>query len=257
MREGQECEVLSFAEQVEEEFLYLYEKYDVANAPAKQKADIIDSFWSDIYKIVFKPDADFVRYNSQKSKLRTYDIESVEEVCDMFIKLNKRYGGVIKINQFANLTGITRGTLWLWNKANTSNTYVFSLNPNDVNEEFKYILYINNCDGEVKYYGSSNNGLLNGEFSTLRLDVIKKLREEMQDANTNGLSNDTMGHAIRANNEEELGKLYEPKRMMQQEAVKRVLTASELPKLGNKMSNAVPANDRTVTGIPQLSGFEP
>ena len=63
----------------------------------------------------------------------------------------------------------------------------------------------------------------------------------MQDSNTNGLSNDTMGHAIRANNEEELGKLYEPKRMMQQESIKRVLTASELPKLGceNTIENRI------------------
>ena len=75
----------------------------------------------------------------------------------------------------------------------------------------------------------------------------------MQDSNTNGLSNDTMGHAIRANNEEELGKLYEPKRMMQQEAVKRVLTASELPKLGDKMSDNLSLCGNTRTEIPMLN----
>lgn len=255
MKKGNECEVLSFAEQVEEEFLHLYEKYDVANAPAKQKADIIDSFWSDIYKIVFKPDADFVRINQQVSKLRTYDIDAVRDVCDIFIKLNKRFGGVIKFNQFSNLTGIHRATLWLWNKSNTSNGYIFNLNDTGVGEEGNFIIYVNDGGKSVSYSGNGHKEL-NDRLSTARYDVIKKLREEMQDSNTNGLSNDTMGHAIRANNEEELGKLYEPKRMMQQETVKRVLTASELPKLGNKMSNAVPVNDRTVTGIPQLSGFE-
>lgn len=254
MKERKECEVLSFAEQVEEEFLYLYEKYDVANAPAKQKADIIDSFWSDIYKIVFKPDADYVRHNHQLSKLRTYDVQAVESVCDIFVKLNKRYGGVIKFNQFSNLTGIHRATLWLWNKSNTSNNYIFNLNSNGVDEENNFVVYINDGDKGVKFV--NNRWKDRGELSTIRFDVIKKLREEMQDSNTNGLSNDTMGHAIRANNEDELGKLYEPKRMMQQEAVKRVLTASELPKLGNKMSDAVPVNDQIVTGIPQLSGFE-
>ena len=59
----------------------------------------------------------------------------------------------------------------------------------------------------------------------------------MQDANTNGLSNDTMGHAIRANNEEELGKLYEPKRMIQQAAIKSALPAAELPKLGQNVQD--------------------
>ena len=253
--EHKDFEIMSAAEQVEEEFLYLYEKYNVADAPTKQKADIIDSFWSDIYKKVFKPEPDVIKYNNCKSKLKTYDVEEVEEVCDMYIKLNKRFGGVIKINQFANLTGIHRATLWLWNKNNTSNSYIFNLNNNAVDEEGKYI-YITNIDNRfVEYKGNSRN-VDSSILSSLRFDCIKKLREEMQDSNTNGLSNDTMGHAIRANNEEELGKLYEPKRMMQQEAVKRVLTASELPKLGNKMSNAVPVHEQTVTGIPQLSAFE-
>ena len=253
--EHKDFEIMSAAEQVEEEFLYLYEKYNVADAPTKQKADIIDSFWSDIYKKVFKPEPDVIKYNNCKSKLKTYDVEEVEEVCDMYIKLNKRFGGVIKINQFANLTGIHRATLWLWNKNNTSNSYIFNLNNNAVDEEGKYI-YITNIDNRfVEYKGNSRN-VDSSILSSLRFDCIKKLREEMQDSNTNGLSNDTMGHAIRANNEEELGKLYEPKRMMQQEAVKRVLTASELPKLGNKMSNAIPVHDQTVAGMPQLSGFE-
>ena len=57
----------------------------------------------------------------------------------------------------------------------------------------------------------------------------------MKDSNTNGLSNDTMGQALRANNEDELGKLYEPRRMVQHEQIKRALTAAELPKLtGNE-----------------------
>jgi len=60
----------------------------------------------------------------------------------------------------------------------------------------------------------------------------------MQDSNTNALSNDTMGQVVRANNEEELGKLYEPKRMMQQATIKQALGDSELPKLGENIQNA-------------------
>lgn len=237
--EHKDFEIMSAAEQVEEEFMYLYEKYNVADAPPKQKADIIDSFWSDIYKKVFKPEPDVIKYNNCKSKLKTYDVEEVEEVCDMYIKLNKRFGGVIKINQFANLTGIHRATLWLWNKNNTSNNYIFNLNNNAVDEEGKYIYILYKGNNDIEYHGTSS--LDKNVLSTFRFDVVKKLREEMQDSNTNGLSNDTMGHAIRANNEEELGKLYEPKRMLQQESIKRVLTASELPKLGceNTIENRI------------------
>ena len=237
--EHKDFEIMSAAEQVEEEFMYLYEKYNVADAPPKQKADIIDSFWGDIYKKVFKPEPDVIKYNNCKSKLKTYDVEEVEEVCDMYIKLNKRFGGVIKINQFANLTGIHRATLWLWNKNNTSNSYIFNLNNNAVDEEGKYVYILYKGNNDIEYHGTSS--LDKNILSTFRFDVVKKLREEMQDSNTNGLSNDTMGHAIRANNEEELGKLYEPKRMMQQESIKRVLTASELPKLGceNTIENRI------------------
>ena len=54
----------------------------------------------------------------------------------------------------------------------------------------------------------------------------------MQDSNTNGLSNDTMGQALRANNEDELGKLYEPRRTMQRELVARKdITAEEIRQL--------------------------
>lgn len=239
MEHSRDFEIMSAAEQVEEEFMYLYEKYNVADAPPKQKADIIDSFWGDIYKKVFKPEPDVIKYNNCKSKLKTYDVEEVEEVCDMYIKLNKRFGGVIKINQFANLTGIHRATLWLWNKNNTTNSYIFNLNNNAVDEEGKYVYILYKGNNDIEYHGTSS--LDKNILSTFRFDVVKKLREEMQDSNTNGLSNDTMGHAIRANNEEELGKLYEPKRMLQQESIKRVLTASELPKLGceNTIENRI------------------
>ena len=57
----------------------------------------------------------------------------------------------------------------------------------------------------------------------------------MQDSNTNALSNDTMGQVVRANNEEELGKLYEPKRMMMHEQVRTALPAAELPKLSDDL----------------------
>lgn len=224
-------DVLTIAEQVEEEFLRLFDAFDVANSPDRKRADIIDSFWGDIYKKVFKPSPDQARLNNCNSKLKTYDVTEVQEVTEMYIKLCKRYGGIIKINQFTNLTGIHRATLWLWNNKNKSNGYIFNLDTSSISEEQNTIIYILNNNGVDIYYGG-NTSNDNSVLSSQRFDVIKKLREEMQDANTNGLSNDTMGHAIRANNEEELGKLYEPKRMLQQETIRQSLSAAELPKLG-------------------------
>lgn len=247
-QEQEEIEVMSLADLAELEFMRLYSVYDIANAPEKRKADIIDSLWPDIYKAVFKPGAGDVRFNNTKSKLKTYDVAEVEEVVNKFIVLNKRYGGVIKFNQFANMTGINRYTLYLWHKANNTNGYIFNLNNNDMEEENKYIYII--CDNEkntgdiaVKEYRGNASKLLNGNILTSkRFDVIKKLQEEMQDSNTNGLSNDTMGQALRANNEDELGKLYEPRRMIQHEQIRVAISANELPKLSDNSTQLLPDN---------------
>lgn len=223
-------EVLGLAEQMQEEFLKLYNDLDVSSAPDKRRADIIDSIWMDVHDLVFKASSEDVKINNHHSKLLTHKVLDVQEVCEMYIRLCKRYGGVIKIQQFANLTGIHRATLWLWNSNNNTNDYIFNLNSNAINEECNNIYILS--DAEMIY---SNNylGEKKGALSSFRFDVIKKLREEMQDSNTNALSNDTMGQVVRANNEEELGKLYEPKRMMQQAVVKQALTDAELPRLGN------------------------
>lgn len=223
-------EVLSFADMVELEFLNLYNDLKVMDAPEKRKADVIDSIWPDIYEKVFKPSVEDTAHNNQKSKLKTYDIANVEEVTNMFIKLNKRYGGVIKFNQFANLTGITYSTLNLWEKANTTNGYIFTLNDDSINEEYNNIYIISNGKEILNYI---NNQHTKDRLSKTRFDVIKKLRAEMKDSNTNALSNDTMGHAIRANNEEELGKLYEPKRMVQAAQIKNTISVQELQQLAN------------------------
>ena len=228
-------DVLTVAERVKEEFLSLYNEYGVSEAPERRRADIIDSFWDDIYKAVFKPSAEDVTYNNAKSKLKTYNVQEVEEVCNVYIKLCKRYGGVIKFQQFANLTGIHRSTLWLWNKSNNTDGYIFNLSQNAVDKENNTKIYIlNNNNLDVKYNGNRYRDDDNTErLSTLRFDVIKKLRAEMQDSNTNGLSIDTMGHMGRANNEDDLGKKWDAKRTAEQETIKSLLTAQELPKLGN------------------------
>lgn len=229
-----QAQIISFAEQVEQEFLRLYQAYDVAAAPERRKADIIDSFWTDIYKLVFKPDLNEISYNNCKSKLLAYKVDDMEDVVNIYINLCRRYGGVIKFNSFCELTGYHRYTLDLWSKCNHGNGYIFTMSDNDLKSELNniYIIYNN---GVVEYHGNSDKdseGMRTGLSST-RFDVKKKLREAMQDGNTNGLSNDTMGHAMRANNEDELGKLYEPRRMVQQEQIKRVLSVSELPKLAD------------------------
>lgn len=249
-------DILTQAERVEEEFLKLYDSIAWETVSERKRADVIDSFWGDIYKAVFKPSVEDIKLNNCKSKLKTYDIEEVEEVVEIYIKLCKRYGGNIKYNQFCNLTGISYATISLWHKINKDkggNSLYINLSSTDIESEFNNLYIINNGNNNIEYYDNKEalniyyngnaKGVNNNILSSRRFDVIQKLQREMQDSNTNGLSNDTMGHAIRANNEDELGKLYEPKRMLQQATVNRALTAAELPKLGVNVGAIEGKND--------------
>jgi len=244
-------EVLTLAEQMQQEFLRLYTELDVESKPERRKADIIDSIWCDVYEAVFKPDEETVKYNQHNSKLMTYNVADVQAVTEMYSKLCLRYGGVIKIMQFAKLTGIHRATLWNWNKSNNTNGYIFNLSSTAAQEENNYIIYINN-NTPIHYNGNNRYCVdSNDKLSTLRFDVIKRLREDAQDSNTNGLTQDTMGNLARANNDAELGKMWEPKRMVAELEIKRALKASELPKLSlaDSEDNAVLAvSDAVVVG---------
>lgn len=225
--------IATFAEQVEEEFIRLYRELKVDDAPARRKADIIDTIWTDIYSIVFKPGPDHVPINNAKSKLKTWDVENMEAVTEVFIKLNKRYGGVIKKLQFSNLTGIHRSTFSLWHKENKTNGCIFSLSNTGLSAEYSTTYVTQNSAGAAMV---NNIALLDkhrndGVLSPIRFDSFKRLEAEMQDSNTNALSMDTYGHMYRANNEPELGKLYEPRRVVFENQVKNVLTDSDLVKV--------------------------
>lgn len=230
---------MSRAEQVEEEFLKLYNDFSVADAPDKRKASIIDSFWNDIYKAVFEPLPDEVILNNSKSCLKTYDVQEVQEVCEMYIKLCQRYGGIIKINQFAKLTGIHRATFNVWHNANNTNGYICNLNSNDIDEENKSIIYIlkDNNNVNVIYNGNSKayiNSKDNTRYlSSTRFDVIKKLREEMNDENTNSLEASNMGAVVRANNDEDVGKMYDRQSNFNKVEAIKALSDAKLPRLTN------------------------
>lgn len=229
--------VLTLPEQIEDEFIRIYKELEVANAPDKRKADIIDTiFSSEIHNKFFKPRKNDICYNQTKTRIKLYDVQLMAELTETFIKLNKRYGGVVKINQFANMSGITYATLSRWHLLNKSNNYIFTLNKEDCLKDLSDIIYICPNGESIKYKSNSPNIYSpNDEASYYRFDVIKRLKKDMYDSNTNGLSNDTMGNALRANNEEELGKMYEPRKMIRKAQLQGIASVQELPKLGEKL----------------------
>lgn len=230
------AEFVSFADMVKSEFMSIYQSEGIADAPPRRQPDMIDSIWEDIYELVFKPDNSDIRYNNIKSRLIPYRVDDVESVVKMFIKLNRRYGGVIKYNTFSELTGISRYTIDLWNKANNTNGYIFSLSDKDIKDECNNIYIINRGNDDVEYikYNGNLPNAGSDRLSSIRFDVKKKLQEAMQDSNTNGLSLDSMGHMARANNDEDLGKLYDPKKMLLQAEIKQQhISGDVLPRLGD------------------------
>lgn len=243
-------EVLSYAEQIEELFLDLYTQYDVANAPEKRKSFIVNSFWKDIYKQIFKPDKP--QLNNCKSIIKPYDINNIESILDMYISLCDRYNGTVLIDPFCELIGFNRYTVYLWNKNNNSNRYIFTLTDDIIKQENdNIIIYIDNND-EVNILNNNNINdidsikLYNNRYkdnmsekdkllSSLRFDIVKKIRDVEQTRSKLHLSNSDIGMIFRSNNEDELGLKYDAKRTIEQEQIKQIATAGQLP-VFNKLS---------------------
>lgn len=232
--------VLSYAEQFEAEFMRLYYELDVPTAPEKRKPFIFDSILIDIYPLVFKPTG--TQANNSKSKLLYHNIQDIEEVTEMYIKLCMRFNGVIKYNSFCNLVGMNRYTLDLWNKNNNTDGYIFTLNDNAIIEESDNNIYIVYDSDNNNLYKNNNKYYVDRVYNNMckytedemilskkRFDIKKKLHDFMVDENTNGLSGDTVGYTIRANNDEDLGKLYDPKKIvLQQQAKTASLSINDL-----------------------------
>lgn len=246
---AQDVDILTYPEEIERIFLDLYEKYNVANAPEKKRANIIDTFWRDIYTQLFKPDTP--QYNNCKSKIKPYDIPTIESILNTFVKLCNRYNGVVLIDSFCDLIGYSRNAVYMWNKANNSNNYIFTLDPNinDIEENILYI-YVNN--NSVKCVKDNNNRYKDINMSEddkilsrLRYDVVKKLREEEQKQSKLHLSNSDIGMIFRSNNEDELGLKYDAKRTFEQETIKQALSVQDLPKLCENSTQFIAENTET------------
>lgn len=244
-------EVLSYSEQMEQLFLDLYTQYDVANAPEKRKPFIVNSFWKDIYKQIFKPDKP--QLNNCKSIIKPYDVNNIESILDMYISLCDRYNGTVLIEPFCDLIGYNRQTVYLWNHNNNSNRYVFTLTDDIIKQENdNIIIYIDN-DNKVNILNNNTNDIdsirmYNNRYkdnmsekdkllSSLRFDIVKKIRDVEQTRSKLHLSNSDIGMIFRSNNEDELGLKYDAKRTYEQETIKQALSVQDLPKLDTLHKN--------------------
>lgn len=232
-QQNNSVEVLSYSEQMQEMFIDLYDEWQVANKTKRDKYDAIDAIFERMYKPIFKPNAG--TQNNCHSKLKTYDVNTIEDVLNTYIELCKVYGGCIKYITFCNMTGLAYETIRLWNRRNNTNGYIFYLNQTDKEQEdsIQYI-YINNNSNVINNINDNNSrNIEQDRLSRLRFDVYKKIQEHMNASNDNGLNSSDMGMLAIANNSTDINKQWDVKRQIQAEQIKQIATAGQLPVFNN------------------------
>lgn len=218
-----EKNILSYAEQIEGEFIRLFELY-ARGTKDREKMDIIDSFFPEIGKKVLQLPPDAARVNGCKSKIPPHDVAQVEEVTRLYINLCRRFGGTVKLLSICELFGYHLQTVLNWHEKNAGGEgYILSLNDEEIKKENVIIIdrfsVSDNTTNNSIYNYNINKSMFNNlcndkqakKLSSFRFDIYKMIKQAIRAQNDNGLSASPMGQVVRANNDEEVGKLYEPR----------------------------------------------
>lgn len=194
-----------YENEIESLFVQYCEENDLHEALDNRKIDDNDAYciWQYIYKILFKPDRDTVRLNNKTSKLNYSDIYTLNEILSIYIELCFRYKILPVIEDFSTLTGISRDTLYSWEK------------------------------GEHR--------AADAEATLKHSDIIKKIREASQRMGIKDLHSNPIGQQSLANNWDGMGLNFTQKeaaahadawklpQMSMEEIAKRRAERRELP----------------------------
>lgn len=158
-----------YENQIESLFIQYCNENNLNDALDNRKIDDNDAYciWEYIYKILFKPDRDTVRLNNKTSKLDYSDIYILNEILSIYIELCFRYKILPVIEDFSTLTGISRDTLYSWEK------------------------------GEHR--------AVDAEATLKHSDIIKKIREASQRMGIKDLHGNPIGQQSLANNWDGMG----------------------------------------------------
>lgn len=212
------AEVLTPAEQLEQAFNELYMQYCGDMTLTAKKANIIDSFWSQIGNSLFLGTPENMKFNHQKSKLIYSDVVQMEELVNKYVELCQRYGCVPKIHSFAELTKIDKQTFHNWHNANTGTGYIVKLNNEEIEREKPNIYIIQ--DGKYEKLDYIKASAEEREINSLRFDILQKLRDSAREFTRNAVMDSNIGPAAMANNDAEVGLMWDAKRQITAEAIK-------------------------------------
>lgn len=174
----------SGAEVYENQIETLFVQYCQENGMKEQldKRDIDDSqaycIWRHIYINLFKPDSQTIRLNNKKSKINYDDIYILSDILDIYIDLCFKYKIYPLIADFCTLTGISRETLYSWERGE----------------------YRRGAEGA----------------SCKHSDLIKKIREATQRMTIKDLHGDPVGRQSLANNFDDAGLMFTQKEIRAQ-----------------------------------------
>lgn len=164
-----------YENQIESLFVQYCHDNNLTDDLEKRKINDNDAYciWVYIYNTLFKPDRNTIRLNNKTSKIDYGDIYAIWNILNTYIQLCFNYKIYPLIEDFSTLTGISRETLYSWER-----------------EEYRR--------GEPG-------------ASCKHSDVIKKIREATQRMTIKDLHDNPIGQQSLANNYDDAGLMFTQK----------------------------------------------
>lgn len=156
---------------------FLFKQYFIDRGIDIEKDDIkqtkFNSAWKYVYKNLFMPDENTIRYNNKTSKINYDDVWEINRICNIYIDLCFEYNIRPCQYGFYRLTGITRETMRTWK-----------------NGEYR----LGDDNATITHSG-----------------IIKKIDDAYKEYYQDNMTDTPIGQITMANNDDELGLLYAEK----------------------------------------------
>ena len=186
-----------FENEIEERFIQFFT--DRGFDPYKDKIEHnrANAAFMDIYDHLFKPDEHTVRKNNRNSKLDYADIDTLNNIARIFIKLCNEFNLTPWLYMYSSLTGITEETLTTWSNGEYRNKIFYDPEGNVIDD--------------LQLYKVSNKGEYTEVVTSKYSDLVKNIKKAATNSKKARLSDSDIGNITQANNDEEIGLLYAQK----------------------------------------------
>ncbi len=151
----------------------------------------------DIYDHLFKPDKNMVRKNNKKSLLDYSDIDTLNDIARIFIKLCNEFNLTPWLYMYSSLTGIAEDTLISWGNGEYRGKIYYDMQGNVIKD--------------IQLYKARREGEYREEVTDRHSALVKNIRKAATNSKKARLSDSDIGNITQANNDEEIGLLYAQK----------------------------------------------